>query len=54
MPSVPDMMMNGQDIDYIAYGDSAPDDRFPDHRFDYTMNWLIYGLVKQHSLTSGL
>jgi type I restriction enzyme M protein len=32
-----DMLIKGQDIDHIAYGDSFTDDRFPDHKFDYML-----------------
>ena len=32
-----DMMIKGQDIEHIAYGDSFTDDRFPRHRFDYML-----------------
>ena len=32
-----DMMIKGQNIDHIAYGDSFTDDRFPRHNFDYML-----------------
>jgi type I restriction enzyme M protein len=32
-----DMMIKGQDIDHIAFGDSFTDDRFPLHSFDYML-----------------
>lgn len=32
-----DMMIKGQDIDHIAFGDSFTDDRFPRHKFDYML-----------------
>ncbi len=32
-----DMMIKGQDIEHIAFGDSFTDDRFPRHRFDYML-----------------
>ena len=32
-----DMMIKGQDIDHIAFGDSFTDDRFPRHNFDYML-----------------
>ncbi len=32
-----DMMIKGQDIEHIAYGDSFTDDRFPHHKFDYML-----------------
>ena len=32
-----DMMIKGQDIEHIAYGDSFTDDRFPRHKFDYML-----------------
>jgi len=32
-----DMMIKGQNIDHIAYGDSFTDDRFPRHKFDYML-----------------
>jgi len=32
-----DMMIKGQNIDHIAYGDSFTDDRFPQHKFDYML-----------------
>ena len=32
-----DMMIKGQNIDHIAFGDSFTDDRFPQHRFDYML-----------------
>ena len=32
-----DMMIKGQDIDHIAYGDSFTDDRFQHHKFDYML-----------------
>ncbi len=32
-----DMMIKGQNIDHIAYGDSFTDDRFPRHSFDYML-----------------
>lgn len=32
-----DMMIKGQDIDHIAYGNSFTDDRFPYHKFDYML-----------------
>jgi type I restriction enzyme M protein len=32
-----DMMIKGQNIDHIAFGDSFTDDRFPRHRFDYML-----------------
>jgi len=32
-----DMMIKGQNIEHIAYGDSFTDDRFPRHRFDYML-----------------
>jgi len=32
-----DMMIKGQNIDHIAFGDSFTDDRFPHHRFDYML-----------------
>jgi len=32
-----DMMIKGQDIDHIAFGDSFTDDRFYGHRFDYML-----------------
>lgn len=32
-----DMMIKGQDIEHIAFGDSFTDDRFPRHKFDYML-----------------
>ena len=32
-----DMMIKGQDIEHIAYGNSFTDDRFPRHKFDYML-----------------
>ena len=32
-----DMMIKGQNIDHIAFGDSFTDDHFPHHRFDYML-----------------
>lgn len=32
-----DMMLKGQNIDHIAFGDIFTDDRFPRHRFDYML-----------------
>ncbi len=32
-----DMMIKGQNIDHIAFGNSFTDDRFPDHKFDYML-----------------
>ncbi len=32
-----DMMIKGQNIDHIAFGDSFTDDRFPQHKFDYML-----------------
>ncbi len=32
-----DMMIKGQNIDHIAFGDSFTDDRFPHHKFDYML-----------------
>jgi type I restriction enzyme M protein len=32
-----DMMIKGQDIEHIAFGDSFTDDRFPHHKFDYML-----------------
>jgi type I restriction enzyme M protein len=32
-----DMMIKGQNIDHIAYGDSFTDDHFPRHKFDYML-----------------
>ena len=32
-----DMMIKGQDIDHIAYGDSFTNDHFPGHTFDYML-----------------
>ncbi|MFA7683732.1 MAG: class I SAM-dependent DNA methyltransferase [Syntrophales bacterium] len=32
-----DMMIKGQDIEHIAFGDSFTDDRFPDKKFDYML-----------------
>ncbi|MBM4287537.1 MAG: SAM-dependent DNA methyltransferase [Deltaproteobacteria bacterium] len=32
-----DMMIKGQEIEHIAFGDSFTDDRFPRHRFDYML-----------------
>jgi len=32
-----DMMIKGQDIEHIAFGDSFTDDRFPRHSFDYML-----------------
>ncbi len=32
-----DMMIKGQDIDHIAFGNSFTEDRFPQHRFDYML-----------------
>ncbi len=32
-----DMMIKGQDIDHIAYGNSFTDDRFSHHKFDYML-----------------
>ena len=32
-----DMMIKGQDIEHIAYGDSFTDDHFPRHKFDYML-----------------
>jgi len=32
-----DMMIKGQNIDHIAFGDSFTDDRFPRHKFDYML-----------------
>jgi type I restriction enzyme M protein len=32
-----DMMIKGQDIEHIAFGDSFTDDRFPQHKFDYML-----------------
>jgi len=32
-----DMMIKGQDIEHIAYGDSFTDDRFSSHKFDYML-----------------
>ncbi|VBB45444.1 N-6 DNA methylase [uncultured Desulfatiglans sp.] len=32
-----DMMIKGQEIEHIAYGDSFTDDRFPRHKFDYML-----------------
>ena len=32
-----DMMIKGQNIDHIAFGDSFTDDRFPAHTFDYML-----------------
>ncbi len=32
-----DMMIKGQEIEHIAYGDSFSDDRFPRHNFDYML-----------------
>ena len=32
-----DMMIKGQDIEHIAYGDSFTSDRFPRHKFDYML-----------------
>jgi type I restriction enzyme M protein len=32
-----DMMIKGQDIEHVAYGDSFTDDRFSLHRFDYML-----------------
>ena len=32
-----DMMIKGQDIEHIAFGDSFTDDRFSNHRFDYML-----------------
>jgi len=32
-----DMMLKGQNIDHIAYGNSFTNDRFPDERFDYML-----------------
>lgn len=31
------MMIKGQDIEHIAFGDSFTDDRFPRHKFDYML-----------------
>ena len=32
-----DMMIKGQNIDHIAFGDSFTDDHFPRHKFDYML-----------------
>lgn len=32
-----DMMIKGQNIEHIAFGDSFTDDRFPRHKFDYML-----------------
>lgn len=32
-----DMMIKGQDIEHIAYGNSFTDDHFPRHKFDYML-----------------
>src|SRR3989339_66553 len=32
-----DMLIKGQEIEHIAFGDSFTDDRFPRHRFDYML-----------------
>ena len=32
-----DMMIKGQEIEHIAFGDSFTDDHFPRHRFDYML-----------------
>ena len=32
-----DMMIKGQNIDHIAFGDSFTDDRFPQNKFDYML-----------------
>lgn len=32
-----DMMIKGQDIEHIAFGNSFTDDRFPNHRFEYML-----------------
>lgn len=32
-----DMMIKGENIDHIAYGDSFTDDHFPQHKFDYML-----------------
>jgi type I restriction enzyme M protein len=32
-----DMMIKGQNIDHIAFGDTFTDDRFPQHTFDYML-----------------
>ncbi|HOD52397.1 MAG TPA: class I SAM-dependent DNA methyltransferase [Candidatus Hydrogenedentes bacterium] len=32
-----DMMIKGQNIDHIAFGDSFTDDHFPQHKFDYML-----------------
>jgi type I restriction enzyme M protein len=32
-----DMMIKGQDIDHVKFGDSFTDDQFPSHKFDYML-----------------
>ncbi|MEW5920366.1 MAG: class I SAM-dependent DNA methyltransferase [Bacillota bacterium] len=39
-----DMMIKGQDIDHIAFGDSFTDDRFPNHKFDYMLTNPPFGV----------